>query len=91
MALWCVPNSQRILLEEFEDALLCYHSDSGNTHILTLFPAEIFLLIKHAPTEESVLARQMAELCDESDDQVWRAKVHSVLKGLKKLGLAQCK
>ena len=85
--IWQITNPKSIAVEELNDAVMCFDRMSGETHLLTVLPGEILLLLQHKAYSESDLTQTLAGLCEQPNNENWHADIKRALNGLQRLNL----
>ena len=55
---------------------------TGDTHLISILPAEILGLLTDAPLGAREIAERMAELCETPNSPAWNEKIDALLEGL---------
>ena len=84
---WHVPESGSLVWEEWESEYTVYDRATGETHLLSLLPAEIIRLLDQGPLSLEVLSREMASLCEVERTPEWDEQMRRVLQDLASLSL----
>lgn len=86
---WCAFPDREILVRQWDDELVIYDHQSGDTHLLESLASEIFLHLTAEPISTGAIVDHIADRFDlESDDDLF-SEVVSILDNLVSLGMAQ--
>lgn len=77
----CPPSG--LILHNFEEASVCYQRSTGDTHILSAFPAQMLEILLKQPHSIEELAEITAQLCHVDASDEWRDTVMKTLHDLK--------
>jgi PqqD family protein of HPr-rel-A system len=55
---------------------------TGDTHLISILPAEILWLLSDGPLGAREIAERMAELCETPNSPAWNEKIDALLEGL---------
>lgn len=84
-----VWRAAKLLTKSWEDGLVVYHLDSGNTHLLNPIAGQVLKLLADGPADATSIARQLAGQIDLDSDAELDDNVLSLLNHLDSLGLIE--
>ncbi len=64
-----------------------YCRRTGDTHLLSILPAELLAMLPAEPTDLGTITARMARLCTQPITPEWTTRVHSMLDELVRLEL----
>lgn len=64
-----------------------YNRRTGDTHLLSILPAEILGLLAEGPLDIREISERMAQLCETPNTPEWMDKIGSMTVGLVRLEL----
>lgn len=84
-----VWRAANLLTKSWQDGVVVYNLDSGNTHLLNPIAGQVLKLLADAPADSTAIARQLAGQIDLESDNELDDSVASLLKHLDSLGLIE--
>jgi len=85
-AVW---RAAKLLTKSWQDGVVVYNLDSGNTHLLNPIAGQVLKLLAHGPADATSIARQLAGQIDLESDAELDYNVASLLNHLDSLGLIE--
>ena len=79
----------KLLTKSWQDGVVVYNLDSGNTHLLNPIAGQVLKLLANAPADATTIARQLAGQIDLDSDPELDYNVASLLNHLDSLGLIE--
>jgi len=76
-------------MKSWEDGVVVYNLDSGNTHLLNPIAGQVLKLLADAPADATTVARRLAGQIDLDSDLELDYNVASLLNHLDSLGLIE--
>ncbi len=64
-----------------------FNRRTGETHLISILPAEILDLLTESPLDLHGIAKRMAELCETPNSPKWADKIQSMIDELVRLEL----
>ncbi len=83
---WRVAN---LLTKSWQDGVVVYNLDSGNTHLLNPIAGQVLKLLTEAPADATTIAHQLASQIDMESDADLDDNVVDLLNHLDSLGLIE--
>ena len=83
------PPGKGLLLEIWEDGCSVFSPETGETHHLSVLPAEVLKSICAEPLAFDDLAASLAAACELEDSPEWREKIAAIVSELRRLELVQ--
>ena len=78
-----------LLTKSWEDGVVVYHIDSGNTHLLNPFAGQVLKILAAAPADSTTIARQLAREINVASDSELDYTISCLLDHLDFLGLIE--
>jgi PqqD family protein of HPr-rel-A system len=75
------------LLEHWGDYASVYNGATGDTHLLSLLPAELLTTLMPGPLDLTRIATRMAQLCGQPESPEWTERMLGLLEQLCQLEL----
>jgi len=76
-------------MKSWQDGVVVYNLDSGNTHLLNPIAGQVLKLLAEAPADATTIARQLARQIDLDSDAELDDNVAGLLNHLDYLGLIE--
>jgi len=76
-------------MKSWQDGVVVYNLDSGNTHLLNPIAGQVLKLLAEAPADATTIARQLAREIDLASDAELDDNVAGLLNHLDYLGLIE--
>lgn len=84
-----VCDSSSLIIEEWEEVAVLYHSLSGQTHQLNDFAIEALKLIQENPATISSLAERIAAIFEVEDNAELRSQIEELVREFDNLALIE--
>lgn len=84
-----VWRAAKLLTKSWQDGVVVYNLDSGNTHLLTPIAGQILKFLADTPADAPTIARRLAGQIDLDSDLELDYNVASLLNHLDSLGLIE--
>jgi hypothetical protein len=78
-----------LLWESWDEGSSVFCPDTGETHHLSILPAEVLKQICAGPLTLGDLASSLAVACESENDRDWRGKIASIVSELRRLELVR--
>lgn len=88
-ACWQLFDASALRWAQWEAETSLFNADTGETHLLSEFPAFLLATLSEGPLTLNALSELTAQACDANNDAAWQTKVRGVLEELAGLELVQ--
>ena len=79
------PDTRVVVTWGAESSVYCRRT--GDTHLLSILPAELLAMLPPEPTDLETITARMARLCAQPVTPQWTERIHSMLDELVRLEL----
>lgn len=88
-ASWRIPGARGLAWAHWDPEYSLFHAETGKTHLLNEFPAEILRRLSVGPRNTEELADALAKVCEVPSDAEWLRTVEQTLGQLEALDLIE--